>query len=121
MARPPRPFTDDEAARFVRAIKPAHVPAVTVREACAKYGLSPRHFARARRELSRQSGWSHDDVVIAGLVRNSATVANLIAFIEWVDRATWTAAEVIAALKRAEQAGLVAQVGDRWQLIGDWP
>ncbi|MBI3070683.1 MAG: hypothetical protein HYY84_01020 [Deltaproteobacteria bacterium] len=121
MKRPPRPFSADEVARFIRAIKLAHVPGIRVRDACAKYGLNPRHFARARRELAAESYWTGDDVVIAGLVRSPATVANLIAFIEWVDRATWTEAEVIAALKRAETVGLVAENGGKWRLIGDWP
>jgi hypothetical protein len=92
-----------------------------VAEACARYGVSRAGFARARRE--GVPAWTADEIVLVALVHHDgrATVATILAYVDWLDHAVLTAAEAGERLARLESGGFVRRDGEAWILATDWP
>jgi hypothetical protein len=109
---------------LLRAVRWARLPGHghTVAQACAKFGITPWAYRKAARELGYEARLATDeDILLAGLHPDGATVESLIYYYDWVNHAGITAAEVEKVLKRLAARGMVRKKGKSWRPAREWP
>lgn len=104
-----------------RAVRWAKVPGAgrTIAQACAKFGITESAYRKARKSLVP---FTQDELVLAALSNERPlSIEALIEFVDWIDHARLSPAEMKAVLDRWIAKGLVVHNGADYELAGEWP
>lgn len=119
--RPPAPASSAADARLLRAVRFAALPGNTIAKACARYRITPAAFRRAR-ATHGPIQLTLDDLILSGLRRRRpSTPGALQPYLDWLDHAVYSEAELGARLRGLARRGLVRARAGGWVLVADWP